>query len=325
MNPENAIFNFSKSKVLVIGDLILDIHQEGKALGVSAETPTLVVRHGHSRFSQGGAGLFVQNILALGGKATFITLLGDDEYASHQGNFTHQNLEKITFREKGRLTTVKERFWSANHKLLCWDRLDNRPVSKETEEAILAFIKQNLPSFDKLIVSDYRHGLISEKLARALVQEAKEALKPIYVDSQIAQNVGNHKWYEGATLFCLNEKEAMSVDSSFNNLDIPKSLLNLSKILNAENIILKLGEKGAVVLLGDKFISFPAYEVKALDTIGAGDAFFAVLALAPHNSLEEYLSLANIWAALSTTIIGTELPKIEMLKEALEFIPHVNL
>lgn len=311
----DIISNLSKSKVLVIGDLILDIHREGKALGLSAETPTLVVRHERSRFSPGGAGLFIKNILALGGRAAFITLFGDDEYVSHHENFSHQNLEKIPFREKGRLTTVKERFWSANHKLLCWDRLDNRPISKETEESILSFVKQNLPAFDKLIVSDYRHGLINENLAKELVKIAKESNKPVYIDSQIAQNVGNHRWYAGATLFCLNKKEASSAYPDFDDSDIQKSLESLKSILNAENIILKLGEKGAVALLGDKFLSFPGHKVETLDTIGAGDAFFAVLSLAPHNSLEEYLRLANIWAALSTTIIGTELPTIETLKE----------
>ncbi len=318
MNLEDVISSFSKSKVLVVGDLILDILREGKALGVSAETPTLVVRHERSRFSQGGAGLFVQNILALGGKATFITLFGDDEYVSYHENFNHQNVEKVPFREKGRLTTVKERFWSGNHKLLCWDRLDNRLIAQETENSIIAFIKQNLPAFDKLIVSDYRHGLISENLAKELIRISKENNKPVYIDSQISQNTGNHKWYAGATLFCLNKKEALSAYPDFDDSDIQISLKNLSKVLNAENIILKLGENGAVALLGDKFLSFPAHKVKALDTIGAGDAFFAVLALAPHNSLEEYLRLANIWAALSTTVIGTELPTIEMFKEALK-------
>ncbi len=313
----DIISNFSKGKVIVIGDLILDILREGKALGVSAETPTLVVRHERSRFSQGGAGLLVQNILALGGKATFVTLLGDDEYVSHHENFNHRNLEKMPFREKERLTTVKERFWSDNHKLLCWDRLDNRPISPETEKSILAFVKQNLSSFDKLVVSDYRHGLISKNLAKELVKIAKENNKPVYIDSQIAQNVGNHEWYAGATLFCLNKKEALNAHPDFDDSNIQKSLGNLRGILNAENIILKLGEKGAAALLGDKFLSFPAHEVKVLDTIGAGDAFFAVLALAPHEDLENYLGLANIWAALSTTTIGTELPKVEKLKEIL--------
>src|SRR3989344_2343381 len=245
---EKILQNLPKSKVLVIGDLILDIHREGKALGISVETPTLVVKHEDSRVSHGGAGLFVRNILALGGETTFITLLGDDEYAAHAENFSHPNLKKAIFREKDRTTIVKERFWSNNHKLLCWDRLDNRSISTETEEAIFSFIKENLPLFDKLIISDYRHGLIGKEFARRLVLLAKEIGKPVYVDSQVAQNIGNHKWYEGANLFCLNEKEALSVDSEFNNANLEESLVRLSKILGGSDIILKLGVKGSVGL-----------------------------------------------------------------------------
>ncbi len=313
---EDIIQTLSKSKILVIGDLILDIHREGKTIGVSVETPTLVVKHKDSRVSHGGAGLFVRNVLALGGQVTFVTLLGDDEYAAEAENFSHPNLQKVIFREKGRITTVKERFWSGSHKLLCWDRLDNRPISSQTEEIIFSFVKENLPAFDKLIVSDYRHGLISKELANRLVRLAKETDKPIYVDSQVAQNFGNHKWYVGANLFCLNEKEALSIDREFNNASLEESLARLSKILGGADIILKLGERGSVSIIRGRYIATEPYRVEAVDTIGAGDAFFAVLALTPHMGLENYLKLANVWAALAVTVKGAHPPTLEMLKNA---------
>jgi D-beta-D-heptose 7-phosphate kinase/D-beta-D-heptose 1-phosphate adenosyltransferase len=287
---------------------------------VSAETPTLVVRHDESKISYGGAGLFVRNVLELGGKVSFITLMGDDEHARNYKNFRHKNLKIAGFKETNRRTTVKERFWSKNQKLLCWDRLDNRPISLKTEKSILVFVKKNLGSFDKLIVSDYRHGLIGENLVKALVKEAKRKRKPIYIDSQISQNIGNHKWYIGADLFCLNEKEAKSVDKKFNISKTKNSLIRLSKILKSPRIILKLGERGSASFIHGKYVETPAYLVKTADTVGAGDAFFAVISLLPNDFDEIGLKIANAWAALSTAVIGAEPPDFKRFKLEIEKI-----
>jgi len=137
---DKIVRSFAKHNVLVIGDLILDIYNTGTPLGISAETPTLVVGHRSSRISYGGAGLLVRNILSLGGQVTFVSLVGDDDYSNLVDNFVHKNLQKVFFREHKRASTIKERFWVNGHKLLCWDRLDNKPISAQTEEKIIQFL-----------------------------------------------------------------------------------------------------------------------------------------------------------------------------------------
>src|SRR3989338_1735561 len=99
----------TKNKVLVIGDLILDIHNEGEKLGLSLETPTVKIKHKIHRVSYGGAGLLVRNILALGVKADFITLAGDDDLSERIEGWSHPNLNIHCFKESGRTTTAKER------------------------------------------------------------------------------------------------------------------------------------------------------------------------------------------------------------------------
>ena len=305
------------SKVLLIGDLILDEYRYGTALGLSAETPTVVGRDDSTTVSLGGAGLLCRNILALGGKVEFLSLLGDDDYQQYATRFRHRNLSKIFLSEPGRKTTVKSRFWVSGYKLLQWDRLDNRPIGPDLEKTIISTVKARLASFDKLVVSDYRHGLIPESLAHSLVSLAAKQRKPIYIDSQVSQQSGNHRWYTGATLFCLNKREAITVNADFGSHPLETALPALQKNLKAQTVVVKLGEKGCTALLGKRLVHALPPGVQTQDTTGAGDAFFAVLSLLPASLVESHLMLANTWAALSTTLRGAQPPDLSMLAEFL--------
>jgi len=311
-------------KVIVIGDLIIDVYHQGKILGASVEAlrflPKTVIKHEISQVSAGGAGLLVRNMLTLGGNVVFLTCVGGDSYAKEEASLFHKRLKKIVLKDPKRQTTVKERFWVAGCKVLKWDRLDNKPISPAIERKILNFAKNYIKNTDKVIISDYRHGLLTKTLARNLVRLAKTNRKPIYVDSQVAQNKTNHAWYRGADLFCFNIKEAKSIDPKFAEREIKKSLARLQKILQAKNVVLKLGDKGSVSLLGEKFIKTPALKVKAVDTTGAGDAFFAVLALSK-NLTERELKIANAWAGLKTTLYdNAQTPSLADLKKYIKLI-----
>jgi D-beta-D-heptose 7-phosphate kinase/D-beta-D-heptose 1-phosphate adenosyltransferase len=309
----------AKKKVLVIGDLILDIHREGEKLGTSAETPTLVAKNKTRRISYGGAALFVRNILALGGRVCFLSLVGNDDLSIIAEQWSHPNLDLHYFKEFGRGTTAKERLWVDGYKLLQWDYLDNRPISTKTEKAILSFVKENLKSFDKITISDYRHGLLTPTLISALVSEAKKQKKPLYVDSQVSQSKTNHHWYSGANLICLNTKELVDINQGTIPPINQKTLEQLSRKLKIKNIVLKLGAEGSASWINEHYFKTSGIKVRTLDTTGAGDAFLAILALAPELS-PSYLKLANLWAALSTTIKGPEPASLELLKKNLNKI-----
>jgi len=312
--PPAMARSLARSRVLLAGDLILDEYRQGTALGLSAETPTLVACDQTTSFSLGGAGLLCRNLLALGGQVLFVTLLGDDHYERHALEFRHPRLTKLFLRETGRKTTVKSRFWVSGYKLLQWDRLDNRPLQPRTQKALLAAVRRHLPACDKLVISDYRHGLLDQSLAQALVRLARQLGKPVYVDSQVSQSAANHRWYAGATLFCLNRREALAVDPQFEAQPLEAALRRLRASLDAQSLILKLGAEGCRALVDSRTRDFAPPRVEVADTTGAGDAFFAVLALAPSPPGEAHLRLANTWAALSTTLLGAQPPTLEMLQ-----------
>lgn len=315
---QDLVRSMAEAKILMIGDVILDEYRWGKALGLSAETPTIVARDETTSVSLGGAGLFCRNMLALGGKVKFISLVGGDAFKRFTNGYRHKNLVKAFIEDKTRKTTVKSRFWVSGYKLLQWDQLDNRSISAEIEADIVKMIDSELSAFDRLIVSDYRHGLIPESLAATLVELGKKHKKPVYVDSQVSQREGNHRWYKGADLFCMNEREALTVDSEFMNRPMADSLAALTSTLESGTVVVKRGEHGCSVLIDSKLVSVAPPPTVVKDTSGAGDAFFAVLSLAQGELCEDHLAMANTWAALSTTLKGAQPPTLPMLYDSLK-------
>lgn len=291
--------------VLLIGDTILDHYIYGTLIGTSAETPTLVAREQSQQFSLGGASLVCRNLLELKAKVHFMTLMGEDSDAEEIYRFSHPNLTVHAFCEE-RQTTVKRRYWVDGYKLLQFDKLDNRPISQNLEDQVVKKVKELLPSVSVLLISDYRHGFLTESLINRLLQLAKEANCPLYVDSQVSQSASNHHLYRGATVVCLNQKEARFIEAS-DDLHI------IANKLDAINVIVKRGAEGAVAWIQGKVIESPAFKVDAVDTCGAGDAFLAALALQDLACPETALAQANRWAALSTTVKGPQPPSFEAL------------
>lgn len=304
----------SKMKILLIGDLIIDIHHFGKDGGISNETGGPVGIHKETKVTWGGAGLVARNILELGGELAFATVAGGDEAGAAADRLTHKRLRKIFLKEKNRQTITKERFLIGGKKVFRWNRGDGTSVSNKIQNAILSYLRKDLKSFDKIIISDYRHGLLTKKFAEKIIRICHEAKKPVYVDSQMVRTKSNIFWYKGADLICLNQNEAAGADPRFDGDDLKQSIKRLSRKLKSENIIVKLGDRGSAALFGNQYVKTPAFKVKAVDPIGAGDAFLAALAISPFLIKEKTLVFANKWAALATTIQGTEPPKRIKLK-----------
>jgi bifunctional ADP-heptose synthase (sugar kinase/adenylyltransferase) len=253
------------------------------------------------------------NLEALGADFLFAFIAGPDFLKKSADIFHGRKISKNIFTEPGRVVTTKERFLIDGRKVLRWNIEDNRPISKNAERQVLSWIEKHLKLFDVLVISDSRHGFISRRLARTFIALANRHNIPIWVDSQIADSRGNHAWYGGASLILLNEKEALDVDPAFTPKNACASLERISKILGIRDIVVKLGANGSVALVGGRFIKTPGRRVKAVDAVGAGDAFLAALALTGEVS-EESLEFANHWAALATTILGTEPPTLAMMK-----------
>lgn len=303
------IKSFKDKKVLLIGDAILDIYIYGNIIGLSPDAPAPEMEEGKSSIFFGGNGLVASHILELGGHLTFITILGDDEDAKYYNSWVHPKLKKIFFVDPTRKTTVKRRWFSQGRKLLQANKVDNHYVSSDLEKKIIKSVETNIRHADTVVIMDPQHGMLTKNLIKNIITLSKKHRKLLCVDVQVFHRPSNHHFYRGADTMFLNQKEAKSVYPKFNAKNAQESLKAIQKKLNLKNVVIKLGERGPTALFGDKFIKLPAHKVKAVDVCGAGDAFLAAFSLGDRNQSEESLKIANIWAALSTTIHGTMPPR----------------
>jgi rfaE bifunctional protein kinase chain/domain len=307
----HLVDGFSGQRVLLVGDVIVDVYVYGTAMGKSAETPTIVAREGETKWFLGGAFLVARNLLELGARLDFVTLVGDDEASQFVRAFRHPGYTGLLIEDAGRRTTLKRRFWVDGYKLLQFNTLDNRDLSPELTERVLGVLTEEVERCDIVVVSDYRHGFLTPTLARGVVDLCAKKGKTLYVDSQQSQSAANHKEYSGANVFVLNEKEAQAIlpDAMVDDGSIAK-LETLATTLRAEGVVIKRGAAGALALLGGRSWRSEAAKVTAVDTCGAGDAFLAALCLAGIDDPETALAMANRWAGFSTLIHGTDPPQL---------------
>jgi len=307
------INSFRNKKVLLIGDTMLDVYIYGDIIGEALDAPVPEVEERKISVSPGGNGLIANNILELGGKLTFISIVGDDADAKFYDEFAHKNLKKIFLVDKTRRSTVKRRWYAGGKKLLQVNKVDNHYLIPSLEKKLLSYIKQEVKKADVIVVMDPQHGMMTRRVIIEIIKIAKKHKKPFYVDAQISHRPSNHHLYKWADTMFLNQNEAKVVYSRFDIKKLQDSLRAIQKKLRLNNVIVKLGARGSAVLWAGQFIRTSPYKVKTVDVCGAGDAFLAAFSLGDRNKPEESLEIANKWAALSTTIHGTIPPKRKML------------
>lgn len=316
-------------KVLVLGDVIVDRYTYGKALGLSAETPTVVARWEREETFVGGAGLVARNLVRLGANVTLIYVNGpagpnffNVARAFDDSSDPIVGLEKMRLDDRfvmlpGFNVVQKRRYFVDGCKLLQFDVLNEGEHDAASESVLIDhdLSAGSLGGYDAVLACDNRHGFFDEPVARALVERCSDAGVSLYVDSQVSQKRSNHEWYAGCRAMFMNERELLSVAEQRGLLfSSERPVFDVADALARElrcGIVLKMGKDGAAIC-GD--VKFPRWRekdrrvagrtVKVVDTCGAGDAFAAAFVFSQGD-----LDFANRWAALSTTYSGTRVPE----------------
>ena len=158
-----------------------------------------------------------------------------------------------------------------------------------------------LQRYDIIAVCDYGHGMMTpERIAWAGSQ-------PAFLAACVQTNAGNYGFnlatkYHDLDYLCVDELEARLATQNQAG-DIKQSLAQLSSI--ADTVVVTLGKEGAIGWRAGEIVHHPAYTDRVRDTMGAGDAFFAVTALfAEEMGLRDLLRLGNAAAAVKTQHMG---------------------
>jgi rfaE bifunctional protein kinase chain/domain len=199
------INGFSRLKVLIIGDLMIDSYTWGRVSRISPEAPVPVVNVIRRESRLGGAGNVVLNIASLGATAVICSVIGDDAPGRElQKIILDSNLStEGLIVESGRMTTVKERIIAGSQQVVRVDSETENSISSSSQQNLLAHIRKSISKVDVIIFEDYDKGVLTPAIIKAAITICTERNIVMSVDPK----KNNFLTYKGVTLFKPNLKE----------------------------------------------------------------------------------------------------------------------
>ena len=310
------IDRFSKVRVAVFGDLLVDEFIYGDIARVSREAPVLILNYDSTEIVPGGAGNAANNVAALGGSATAIGVAGRDETGTRLMNALRRHVDvRSVVRPKGFRTPTKTRILaggihSAKQQVVRIDRVASIAASDGDRRAILATLLKAVSRCDALIVSDYGGGAVSPQFvaeaAKALRRRSKGA-RPVLVDSRYSL-----LRYRGMTTCTPNESEVeqlLGVRIGDNARVLERAGRELLRRTRSEAVLITRGSRGMALFEPDRrTVHIPIHGSDQIaDVTGAGDTVIATmtLALAAGSSFLEAARLANYAGGIVVMKRGT--------------------
>ena len=295
-----SIPDFSSTRVIVAGDVMLDQYLFGATSRISPEAPVPVVHIGDTDNRPGGAANVAVNLAALGAATRLLGVVGQDEAADTlESVLTGRNIDCGFLRVGDRPTITKTRVQSRSQQLI---RLDQENASPLTDGALTGRLESSLEKAGAVILSDYGKGALSD--VAAMIAACRAAGVPVLVDPKGT----DFEKYRGASLITPNQTEFEAVAGvSSSDEELVERGSRMMASLDLQALLITRSEKGMLLLEDGSeplFLSTQAREV--FDVTGAGDTVIATLAaaLAAGESLASSAALANLAAGLVVRKIG---------------------
>ncbi len=305
------------TRVLVLGDVMLDRYLLGDVERISPEAPVPVVTVSLERSVPGGAANVAANLAALGATAQLHGVIGDDA----PGTALSEALAARAISSlgltvvPGRPTTAKTRIVARGQQVVRLDHEVTTPLPDTAREAVRAAAHAALAGCDALALEDYDKGVLDPELAQSLIAAARDRGIPVVVDPKQRHFFG----YAGATVFKPNRRELEQALGAPFGKD-PDAMEAVRVRLGAAHLLLTLGEEGMLLVSADQPLRrTPAIAKEVFDVSGAGDTVTAwlVAALAAGADIAEAAWLANLAAGLVVGKRGTATVAAAEVREAL--------
>jgi rfaE bifunctional protein kinase chain/domain len=289
-------------KIIVIGDIMLDIHHYGVSERTSAEAPISIFDIQNTTYNAGGAANVAMNLKSLEVDAALFGVCGND--ASGQ-----KLLEILTdchistagiLRSESVPTTTKERFYQDGQQVFRADKESHQPFNSEQQcnawlQEIEQFVANEQPQC--IVLQDYDKGVLNETTITIIISLASKYQVPILVDPKFK----NFSKYQGIALLKPNLKElsaavGSSVSPNINELD--KAVSDIMQQQDIRAMMVTLSEKGIYFNDGSKSGILKGAEIAQPDVSGAGDTVIAVCAWLWPERLDLIAVRANQAAAI---------------------------
>lgn len=300
--PGSAVAaSLKKSRVLVVGDVMLDRYWFGEVGRISPEAPVPVVKIDRVDERPGGAANVARNAAALGAQVSLLSVVGRDEAGTNLRRLLRK--ERIAAQlhtDAGLRTTIKLRVIGRQQQLV---RVDfETPPSHEALASKLRDFRRLLRGVDAVILSDYGKGGLTHIVN--MIRMARDAGKPVLVDPKGE----DYSRYRGATLITPNRAEFRDIAGGWKNeAELTRKAHELIRRLQVGALLITRSEEGMTLYRRGARLHVPAQAREVYDVSGAGDTVIATVGamLASGADLEEAVRVANRAAGIVVGKFGT--------------------
>jgi len=327
MDFQQLFNDFSKIKVAVIGDVMLDTYWWGKVDRISPEAPVPVVAVTKREQRIGGAGNVALNLVSLGAHVNVLTLLGKDDDGEQLTTLFNQNNigAKYIVTSTDRITTNKIRIISRNQHMMRLDAEMQTDITQNDEEKLLYAFEEYIvaESPDIVILEDYNKGVLTQTVVTKIIALCKQ----YHILTAVDPKRKNFFSYVGVDIFKPNLKEAvegLNILTDVVSLSLLKDIhLLLQEKLKHKISFITLSEKGVFYNDNNSSSLIPTHIRSIADVCGAGDTVIAVASLvyAATKNVKLMAEVANIAGGLVCEEVGTvAINKESLLKECEELL-----
>jgi rfaE bifunctional protein kinase chain/domain len=294
---------FSRKRILVVGDVMLDEFIWGRVSRISPEAPVPVVNVTGESYYPGGAANVARNVREFTPHTMVMGRVGSDRQGC-------QLLELLAGcgivtagvqQDSGAATTVKTRIIARNQQIVRVDREDRSPLAPERENQALRFLEHIIPEVDAVIVADYGKGFVTQLFADRTCEITRKVGCALTIDPHPYTSI---RW-RGVTAAKPNRLEAF-LAAGLPPADPVTPVLADDALIEAgrrlidqwqpHHLLITLGEHGMLLFGEGAPQHIPTCARTVFDVSGAGDTAIAVftLALAAGASAVEAAHLANL-------------------------------
>jgi rfaE bifunctional protein kinase chain/domain len=311
---------FPNTKVLIVGDVMLDRYWWGGVGRISPEAPVPVVRLNKTTLAAGGAANVAANVAGLGAVPILVGVVGIDAEAESIRRILEESnvISKHLIGLADRHTTVKTRVIAHSQQVARVDLESDTEIGSDVEDRLVKLLEVLIADSDAVVISDYAKGLLTDRLLSIVMNMARAAGRAVLVDPKGK----NYKKYAGATLITPNRREAAEAcNLSENSASMVETAgERLIGELDIDSLLITQGEEGMTLFRRDREPEhFPAAAREVYDVTGAGDTVIATLATAigAGSDLQTATLIANAAAGVVVEQIGTTAITLSGVRDAL--------
>lgn len=291
----------AQTRILVVGDVMLDRYWFGEVSRISPEAPVPIVRVERREARLGGAANVARNAVALGAQTGLLGVVGQDEAGEQVQEMVRElDIQDYLNRDASISTIIKLRVIGRQQQLLRID-FEEAPSESILRDKLTQF-NALLPQFDVIVLSDYAKGSLVN--VSQMIKAARAAGKCVLVDPKGE----DFSPYAGASVLTPNRAEFRHIVGSWKNeAELTEKAQALRSKLSLEALLLTRSEEGMTLYTDTEVVHIPAMAREVFDVSGAGDTVIATLAvmLGANVPIAEAVAIANRAGGIVVGKLGT--------------------